>query len=312
MERYISAHTFRVRNPLGDSDKGLYFPLDKVGQHDMLDLISKSIEQEFLNKFEHTDNVSFKVDKSSIVKNQRKRIIYGYAHYGRYGTQSDLLEISSDKVVHKKKSKQADVMKYLFYFYAPKGLSHGIFLTEKVGTYGIYSRINPAVKQYVRDKVQGASVSFLLQRSNKVIQDVTQLRKTKKLQIEKTALPENYMKAIKSKGFLPEQSSEDYEVSVVITPKKRGGFLSFSEKVFESDSMLSQHDDDFEGELKLEAPSSKGKQPRMVSVSNPYAFEMNYNITDEVEMVDGQPDLKSLISYCENLSIELSEDINRL
>lgn len=315
MEHYISAYSINIRNP---SAQGVeYYSLDRIGQYDLLTVVKNCLEQESLQNFKHNEQVSFKVD--SVTVEPLDRVVYGFISYGRYGISSEVVSTLDNSTMHNRTTDEADTMKHFFYFYLPKEHVNGILLTQRIGNSGIYSKLRMEAVLFIRNLLPGSSVNFSLLKSKTVIDELSNLTKAKRIRLKGTKIPENYMDSLTERGFLTEQTEEDYYVDVIIR-SKRGKFLNLARNLFDSSQsgdvlqeevVQDEAEKSLQGDIEIETIMTNGKK-RMVSVSDPTNIEMYYNISDEVGMKDGHPISDEIKEYCKSLSIELSEEINRV
>lgn len=315
MEHYISAYSINVRDPL--SEGVVHYPLDKVGQYDLLVMIKNCLEQDFLSEFNHNDKSSFKIDSVTIESSDR--VVYGYVNYGRYGISSEVVSTLDNSTTHNRTTDEADTMKHFFYFYLPREYTHGVLLTQRIGNSGIYSKLRDEVGSYLRRVLPGSPINFALLKSKTVIDELSSITKAKRIRLKGTKIPEDYMNTLNGKGFLTSQTEDDYYVDVIIRSKK-GGWLNLANDLFNpnvSSDILredsEQYDDSgrsIQGKVEIETVMPNGKK-RMVSVSDPTSIEMYYNISDAVGIRHGHPISEEMKEYCRTLSIELSNEINR-
>lgn len=317
MEHYISAYSVTVRNP--QVDGAGYYPLDRVGQHDLLTVIRNCLEQDSLSEFKHDEKLSFKIDSVTIETSDR--VVYGFVNYGRYGISSEVVSTLNNSTMHNRTIDEADTMKHFFYFYLPKEHVYGILLTQRIGNSGIYSKLSKEAISFIKNLLPGSPVNFSLLKSKTAIEELSNLTKAKRIRLKGTKVPEDYMNSLSEQGFLTKQTEKDYYVDVIIR-SKRGGFLNLAPNMFGSSDTLQEEVDQGEidqdetgrslqGDIEIETVMPNGKK-RMVSVSDPTNIEMYYNISDAVGMRHGHPIAEEIKEYCRSLSIELSEEINRI
>lgn len=324
MEHYISAYSIKVRNPNADGGQQL-FSLNHIGSGDLFDIVKDALTQQKLSSFQHADKVSFKIDYVS--QDNSNRAIYGHASYGKFGHSSTLVNVTDDSTAHDRTTDQAETMRHFFYIHLPEEHQYGILLTHRISNTGIYTRLKEELISYFQSQTSGFPIIFSLLRSRKTICDLSQINSVKRIQVKGTKIPDNYMDSLTEQGFLVGQTENDYEVDVVIKPK-RSGLLNIRPNFFNtqedsSSDTIQQEDEsteietteestfDIQGRIQLEVAISNGKK-RMISVNDPSSLEMYYNITDEVTLRDGHPVDGDITEYCKILAQDLSADINRI
>ncbi|EMJ9775482.1 hypothetical protein RGO69_002283 [Morganella morganii] len=133
----IAPYTFRCYLGTHHKDKKQnYSDLDKIkGHHDLLNLLKKFIDdrcdytilEETKQVYRFTD-VKFK---------KSRREIYGWIESGFYGEKRDIINIDTGKVDYLKTQKNAEMIKYYFHFYIPLGVNEGMAFLQTYRSDGV-------------------------------------------------------------------------------------------------------------------------------------------------------------------------------
>lgn len=65
------------------------------------------------------------------------RQIYGIIETGEYGIESELVDVQTSRLAHRRQTTEADMMPFYFLIDIPEGVDEGILLIQRSGTFGI-------------------------------------------------------------------------------------------------------------------------------------------------------------------------------
>ncbi|MEG3439075.1 hypothetical protein V0288_18260 [Pannus brasiliensis CCIBt3594] len=83
---------------------------------------------------------------------EKNRRIYGLVQSGSYGTTSEMIDITTQRSVYRRRPEDAEIMPFFFMLSFRKGANEVIFLIEKVGNYGVKDNLIGFFKKYVAEQ----------------------------------------------------------------------------------------------------------------------------------------------------------------
>lgn len=137
----LSAYTIRIKN-----DKGKQEILsDFGGKNDLLPVLQKFLSD---LKSNGSHDAAAKQLLSVVELHQEKgsRILTGTIESGQYGNESKIKDADTQKVVHTKTVKQADMWPFYFLISLPEKKDEGIVILQRMGQFGIRKLVGKELK----------------------------------------------------------------------------------------------------------------------------------------------------------------------
>ncbi|WP_203427672.1 hypothetical protein [Rippkaea orientalis] len=117
------------------------------------------------------------------------RSISGVIESGSYGVSSNLLDVETDSITHKRKENEADVLPFYFLFYLPKETNEGVLILQRTGKSGIRTIFGNFLKKHFSKKYRGFLLEINTLVSKQLIQQILDKGTIKKLRCVKYDAP---------------------------------------------------------------------------------------------------------------------------
>ena len=305
MARYsLTSYTIRLQ----DKDSKIYLPLGQF--EDKQDLFI--LFNDYL-----TDRKGYTVDQELQrllrVTHRRKlrdypRTVRGRVVTGEYGFETDLYDMVTGEVVHKRSSSQVELMPFYFLAYLPKQEDKGILVLQRRGVAGIRSVfLNDFVRCFNESYPEIViEVNSLVPKSS--IDQYLQNGRVVEARFISRRIPSDVVDAY---GGVSELQEEDGIAEFVIKTRKNLGLAtrigrgvrevySGEKRVTEMMELGGFNYDNIKVRVEL------NKRYRTFDLSNFMKQRVNYDITDEVDLgQDGHPEFDSI----DSIALEYLEDL---
>lgn len=148
----ISPYLIRCFNPAIESKKAKdkYCVLDKIGQHDLYNLLKVFLSAK-------TENYQLVEDTKQVYKfselsfNDETRHIYGWFQVGTYGMKTDIINIESGQVDFEKAKNNAEIIKHYLHMYIPAGFNEAICMMHSYRGHGVKTLFTDIFSPYFRE-----------------------------------------------------------------------------------------------------------------------------------------------------------------
>ncbi|MEW5505594.1 hypothetical protein [Pseudomonas antarctica] len=299
----IAPYSIRCFNPYSDPKKGeeRYAVLDKVGQFDVYNLFRDFIVAQG-NKFRIVEATQQVYRFYGVKFYDETREMTGWFEAGYYGVKNDIIDIETGNVDFEKAQNNAEIIKHYVRFYIPVGFDEGIALLQSYKGNGIKTLLH----------------DLLRENFNKVTKRTLQMnplayKKAFKVWEEANA------KEIKLTKFLGMADITDQltrlghkEQQLIVKPPSRGK-LGNKLKDFFTPGSEEYEVVEFLRPLcaQIKAVAELDGKKRTFTIGRP-AEEQICEILldeDEVDMIAGNPEPKSLHKWCTSLLQEFIDSI---
>ena len=221
---------------------------------------------------------TLKIDKDS-------RTLCGIIETGEYGSESKLRDVDTQKVVYKKKIKEAAMLPFYFLFDLPEGSEDGILVLQRTGMFGIRKILAAVMDFWFDAKFPDYGLRL------RPLAEPGDLEKYKEGQVETVRfigydIPGDIADALNTAN-----KKFDGHVELVITAR-RGSFLNVKDRIrrfFNKEVELNKFIALKETKFKYQDVKLKtkvGRSRRTVSLGALKLLRSYYDITDDVT-VDG-------------------------
>lgn len=264
------------------------------GKVDAYNLIKQWIEElqkkGVINLKHKSLTVQFKGFKFDLAK----RRIYGWLYTGEYGTANTIVNVDDGSHAYDKKADNAEMVPHFVYLVIPKNSPKGLVLLHSVK--------NSGVKTIFQELLNKQCAKVLTDRRFQIhpapYKKALQLWR-KALTKEIKAIPRVQQSDIADKV---KKINPDAETIVVIKPPIRGNFGKWSD--FEKNGtpqadLLEVLEKDYESITATIQSNGKSRKIRMgTNITNEICI---IEAPDDLELSDGNPKLKSILSWCEDI-----------
>ena len=149
----ISPYAMRCFNPAIESKniEDKYCVLDKIGQHDLYNLLKIFISAK-------TENYHLVEDTKQVYKfsgmsfNDDTRHIYGWFQVGTYGIKTDIINIESGQVDFKKAQNNAEIINHYLHMFIPAGFNEAICMMHSYRGHGVKTLFTAIFCPYFREE----------------------------------------------------------------------------------------------------------------------------------------------------------------
>jgi len=130
-----------------------YLRLNEIRRTDLLDFFDV-----FFNKYVgrvhkiEERNVSFSFDNVQINKAKEERTISLWMRHGRYGQESEIVDVDTGDHRYDKKENEADLISHFVYIKLPKGDKAGILVCHSIGVSGIKTDLSSLLHDDFKSK----------------------------------------------------------------------------------------------------------------------------------------------------------------
>lgn len=295
----LAAYSVNVWNPHDREDEYLSdFDGEGGDVLDFLGTVLGGIKAKTLDQVELQQAFSIpRLDK-------RNRTLSGIIETGRYGHESDLINVKTSKVVYQRKKTDAEMLPFYFYFEIPEGVEEGILILQRTSAFGIRKILAWVLKvafekQYPEYKLKIAPVvaeSEVKKFIKGKIQKIHLIKKTIPADIadsydkghhEVHGTVELVIRASK-RSTLPMNTW----LSGIFQNRRPGGVFAVDEEDFAYDNVRA--------EVKI------GHATRTVDAARPERIRSYFDVTDKVQIgPKGHPLYNSIQEQADKLAEEL-------
>lgn len=301
----LSSYTIRFKDKrkIGKMNNLInsYASLDNLENVDTFDIIKN-----YLNRLQH--NLSNDHGEKILMRvtnyNTYNRKCDGIIETGIYGYESDLYDIETDTISHRKKVNEAEMLPFYFLISLPKNANEGIILFQRFGKFGIRTVFSRDFRNYFASQVKNFSVEINPLVPETLVKYYIEEGSLKKIRFIKFEIPRDIADALN-------QSHEEQEgyIELTVAAKRNNQLpgMSIIRDFFEGRRDLNKLIElqDFEYDtIKVELEA--GGERRVIDLSDWLKIRAYYDITGDVELNGGgHPYYSSIHKIAMNLHDEL-------
>nr|DAX81408.1 MAG TPA: hypothetical protein [Caudoviricetes sp.] len=272
----------------------------------------------YTNKYSKNieDSKIFRINKSNIINENQCNYVFMDTKSGKYGLESELVDIDSNKIVYKKSKKIADTKKFRLLFCTPKiPCEIGIVVFENISGFGIKNifeeefktYINSLIKKFKKNNKNVNCYKINIQIKNilpiSVINNYLENQNLKKIIfVQYSKYIDKSKNSDKNRGIKAEIKElvykRPYDVSNILNNTKRSlkkynNSIKFNFSKKEIQDIITIEDFDFDN-IKYEIEVNN--QKKTIDLENIHKLKLSENITNFVKLgEDGYPSEYSLI-----------------
>lgn len=315
MNFFLSTYTVRIYKVLGigeennDPSKKLPLILNKF-DGESLDIFDVCVRYlKILQRWSYNDKKNkafFSVSELNIDKQNRK--ISGFIKTGYYGLAGDIVDVEKKSIVYEKTVNHADSMPFFFLVYLPRHRNEGIFILERIGTYGIRGVLSSIFSEYFSSRYKEFYCSINPLIPDQVVKNILSSGIIKKLRFIKFMVPTDKTDA------LCEGHKEEY-VNAELSFSSKSFFnkdriLNIFNPGVEVKNLFELRDWGFEYDtIKIEVQYGPRSRTKVINLSD-FSKVRNYvDITDEVGIDNSGHPIFEDIEFSAN---ELCDDMSKV
>jgi hypothetical protein len=302
----LASYTLRVKN----KTDGKAVDLSKIdGNRDMVDICWQFLEDRY-DEPSHDSSSRKLIRVIKLDREKRSRSLTGLLQTGEYGFTSDLLDVESGEVSHKRSSQEAEMIPFYFLFDIPPGVDEGIVILQRFRTSGIRKILLEDFQKYFATKFGEHKVEINPLTPESVLKQYSsdQCRITKARFI-RFSLPSDLADLYGKQDHEEEEGYVEYTINA-----KRNRTLPIMSRLKEvligkreMNRLIEIENFDYSN-VKIEVDLNGNR--RTIDLSNPKQLRAYYDITDKlITTEDGHPAYNEVDVIAKELLTELSHMI---
>lgn len=294
----ISPYLIRCFNPAIEGKvEQRYSNLDKIGQNDLFVLICTFIKNQS-GQYQIIEKTKQVYNFSEISIDERYREIYCWFNVGHYGTKTDIIDVTTGKIDYKKTNKNAEIIKHFIKFYIPRNVNEAMCFFHSYRGDGIKTLFSNIFCDYFNE-------------ATKLNLQIKPLSYKKAI----TAWLDAQIKEIRVVKFSGLKDIADQvkhlghnEQVLSIKPPRKGSFGKFKDYITKDTNEYQMIEvlSDFGSQIKT-VVEFEGRKRTFTVGSNASEPIAEIELDDNVILVDGFPELKSIAAWVK----EIIKDFNK-
>lgn len=243
------------------------------------------------------------------------RQIHGQADAGSWGLTAELQDFETGDVAYTRTDRDAEVMRHFFLVDAPADTTRGILILQRLGGRGIKRHFCLALTKAFADWTENA---FLLEVHRQVpgsvidqLQRHGRIRKIELLTYEMPNELSEYERHIRGDSPEWEETRGTIRVEVSAKREKRFPWQPWMRSVMTGERTFHEIRENLEipndGQIKLEVDI--GGKTRTIDLADPRNISPYIDITEDVEVVEGQPDMEDVHAAAIDLLASLIREV---
>lgn len=302
----LTPYTIRVfDNSLPGKRELRYHKLDNIRKLDFLNIFHEFAKSNN-GEYQKVNNEKSKITLKFTGLSKTNRSLSGWIEHGEYGIKGKVVNVISGKKMYDKQQDDSDIHLYYFNLRIPNDESKGILLLHNIHGRGVKGVVEDLFKNFFLKKTLNLKPRINPFSYEKAVEDWMKNAKIKELRLSK---------------FNPKTAATDVvdtlgetTTEMICKPKKKGGDLGSFWDLNKTKNHTGKNRQAVDILDKLchsikAVVVFQGKK-RIFSLSSDQAPISSIEFTEEeVKMDQGQPDLKSLHTFAEELIDDISKDI---
>jgi hypothetical protein len=248
--------------------------------------------------------------------NVNGRILRGIIETGEYGYESELYDVNTDAVAHRRSNTEAEMLPFYFLISLPTNVNEGIIILQRFRQYGIRKVLLGDFGRHFNLQHPNYRVEFNPLTYENLLNEYLDGGQLKALRLIKFDMPTDIATAFEMQDHVEEEA---YVELVVKSRKNRE--LPVLRKIKEA-MRRQRHLEIDEWNKLIEIPEFdynvikaeleiNGKR-KVIDLTNPYRLRSYYDITDDVqEAENGHPVFASIDGLAVELLQKLEESLRR-
>jgi hypothetical protein len=302
----LASYTLRVKNKTDAKS----VDLSRLnGTRDMLDICWQFLEDRY-EEPSHDSSSRKLIRVIKLDREKRSRSLTGLLQTGEYGFASDLLDVESGEVSHKRSSQEAEMIPFYFLFNIPPGVDEGIVILQRFRTSGIRKLLLADFQKYFATQFGEYRVEINPLTPESVLQQYRsdQCRITK-ARFVRFSLPSDLADLYNNQDHEEEEGYVEYTINA-----KRNRTLPIWARLNEvltgkreMNRLLEIESFDYSN-VKIEVDLNGTR--RTIDLANPKQLRAYYDITDKLSPTEeGHPAYNEVDAIAKDLLAELSHMI---
>lgn len=246
------------------------------------------------------------------------RTMRGIIETGEYGYESDLYDITTDAVSHRRQNTEAEMLPFYFLISLPTNVNEGIIILQRFRQFGIRKILLGDFLRYFTKAHPNYRVEFNPLTYENLLNEYLDGGQLKAVRLVKFNMPDDIATAFDLQDHFEEEAYVELVVrsrrnkSLAVLDKIKGALRGARRRYLEEgewNRLLEIPDFDFnviKAELEI-----NGKR-KVIDLTNPYRLRSYYDITEDVEVADnGHPVFRSIDGLANELLEKLEESLRR-
>lgn len=257
---------------------------------------------EYTNYIEEQKLFSF--DKSVKIEDEEVNYKYfmGKINSGAYGIESEITNIETNKVVYKKKDKDADIKPFYFFLVIPKKndkyeVEKGIIIFQNIGVYGIKTITMNYLKEYL---IKYFNISIY---SGNICPEIFVERLLKDNKINKLIVVKNNTSSDVSDNIGIGYGKQEVSYSkLIMKDSMKQKLINFSKN---KNRMFELEDSKYD-QVKVNVEDTNGRV-RTINLNNINNLSIIESVPKEIRLPNGYPDQEKMLEYFKKVTDEYME-----
>lgn len=300
MDHALSSYSLRCLNPEDKNGrKQNLHKLNSICGRDLYDLLTAFMNARL--KFTRVEAKKQVYKFDALEFDKKNRIISGWMHYGKYGLRSEIININSNEKEFDKKTQNADMSKFFFLLWIPYD-TDGIALFHTIKKDGVKSIFHSEFQEYFSRIVLGRTLQINSLTYEKALQEWANANITE-------------IKAVRFKGQtdiadIP-SSFGGHHIDYVIRPQKnsRLGKLKSILSKSSDEAALVEELDELSGDIVVSLELDGNNRKLRIGRNSRKAL-CEIILSDDVELVDGNPTLVALKKFSRGILLEFIDKLH--
>jgi hypothetical protein len=277
--------------------------------------------RDYLNKLrlnssvDEADQKMMRVSKLTV----SGRTLRGIIETGEYGYESELYDINTDAVSHRRRNTEAEMLPFYFLISLPTDVNEGVIILQRFRQFGIRKILLGDFGQHFSVAHPSYRVEFNPLTYENLLNEYLDGGQLKAVRLVKFNMPTDIATAFDLQDHLEEEAY----VELVVRSRRNKALQGMLDKIKGALGVGSRrHLDGVEWNKLLEIPDFdfntikaeleiNGKR-KVIDLTNPYRLRSYYDVTENVDIAEnGHPIFKSINSLAEELLEKLEESLRR-
>lgn len=246
------------------------------------------------------------------------RTMRGIIETGEYGYESELYDITTDAVSHRRQNTEAEMLPFYFLVSLPTDVNEGIVILQRFRQFGIRNMLLGDFLPYFTKAHPNYRVEFNPLTYENLLNEYLDGGQLKAIRLVKFDMPDDIATAFELQDHLEEEAYVELVVrsrknrSLAVLEKIKEAFRGGGRRYLEEDEWNRLIEiPDFEYNVIKAELEINGKR-KVIDLTNPYRLRSYYDITDDVEIGDnGHPVFRSINGLANELLEKLEESLRR-
>lgn len=284
---------------------------DKESEEEIEFLDFMEIFMDFWEKYGEYNNYIeeqklFAFDKEVRIGGEERDYKYfmGKINSGAYGVESEITDIETNEVVHKKKGKEADIKHFYFFIAIPKEnekyeVEKGIIIFQNIGVYGVKTITMNYLRNYLGEYFHTSIYS------GNICPEIFVERLLKDNTINKLIVVKNNISEDASDNIGIGYGKQEVSYSkLIMKDSMKEKLINFIKS--KSKNRIFELEDSKYDQVKVNVSDASGRI-RTINLNNVNNLSIIESIPREIRMANGYPDQEKLLEHFKKVTNEYME-----